>query len=640
MQERRYSLLIAAFSFAVLGFFPYMAHPGTRFFYGSVIPLLFVVVCIESNLSIRKTLCLPLILPLFAIVLVSIVYTFHSVYPYQSQEKLVRILLGVTLYVTVASLVTQRRDRLTLLWGIFIGGTLLSIHALWLQFTGYADLLERLQTIAIYESTMQRELIRTLEAGRALGRFGNPNHLAGYLILVLWCEVLLWGDCREHWQRAILAFGALLQIFCIYQTYSRSGLLVLLISGVLFGFWLLGRVNRTLRKIIVWGAVVGLVVVGVAVLLLGGQALGGRLMTTSTIVARVHFFRQALCLVREYFPDGAGLDSFRFLASRYIRPGELESLYPHNLFLGAAQETGFIGLLVYLWFTATGLRWRGRTGDLPAVVGWGAFAAFILLSCIDFHNEVGEILFLFLAIQGICHAQTTMTDQRSADSSQPHPNPSQSWGGNCDNTHIPLNKRGTAHAQTAAHTSLFSPKIGGDTEGVDSLPPSQSWRGRLFVLALIVFLWWLLVLCPFKAERYQQRGLDAVAAGKPGVEQMCRAASWAPRDAEIANNLGRSLRMLPSEEAREEGIDYLRKATRLNPYQAYFYGDLADALFDEGRTQEALEVNEKAHELFPKKTLYIRRKAKYMLALGRRDDWKRLIELAETMEQRDEELRP
>ncbi len=582
MHDRPHVAFVLAFSLAVLGFFPYMAHPGTRFFYGSVLLLLFLAICFESNLTFRRVASLPLALPLIAIVVVSTIYVFHSAYPYQSQQKWVRLLIGVLMYVVAAFVAKGHRGRSILLWAVFGGGTLLSIHALWLQSTGYTELLSQLRRNPTYDATMQRELIRTLEAGRALGRFGNPNQLAGYLILVLWCGVLLWEVCRDQWQRVLIVVGGMIQVFCIYQTYSRSGLLALLFSAAVLGFWLVGRVSPFLRKILVWGTAVGIFAVVLLLVAFGGQLLGGRLTTTSTILARLHFFRQALSLIGDYFPDGTGLESFRYLATRYIRLGELESLYPHNIYLGAAVESGVLGLFAYFWLTIVGLRWWRRPADMRSVVGWGSFATFILLSCIDFHNEVAEILLLFVAIQGIGDSPYAREKEKTA--------------------FLPI--------------------------------------GKLAVVVLSSGLWWFVVLCPYMAEKHQQLGLDQAAVGQPGVKHLRQAMAWAPRDAEIANNLGRALRTVPSTDSREEGLEFLRKATKLNPYQAYFHGDLAEALFDEGRTKEALEANERAHEMFPKKSLYIRRKAKYMLALGKRDEWKQLIERAEKMEQRDEELRP
>jgi tetratricopeptide (TPR) repeat protein len=142
------------------------------------------------------------------------------------------------------------------------------------------------------------------------------------------------------------------------------------------------------------------------------------------------------------------------------------------------------------------------------------------------------------------------------------------------------------------------------------------------------------------AALYQRQGLDAVMAGQPAVHFFEKAAYWAPRDAEIADNLGRAFREIHSEEARQVGVGFLRRAVELNPFQAYLHGDLAEALFEDGKVDEALEENEIACRLFPQKTLYVRRKAKYLLALGRREEWERWTTIADQMEQQDKALRP
>ncbi|MFH1741442.1 MAG: O-antigen ligase family protein [bacterium] len=582
MRERRYFIGCLAFLFAFPPFFPQMSYPGTAFLYASVIPLLFLLLCLDRCVTLQKVSALPLFLPLCAILLVSVIYTFHSIYPYQSQHKLLRLLIGTLLYLTVALIAGERRKRVVLGWAILCGGTLLAADALSQQAAGYQGLLETLRREKLYDSIMQQELIKTLEAGRALGRFGNPNHLAGYLILALWTGVLLWPDCRQRWQRLVLLGVGLVQVLCVYRTYSRSGLLALALSLGILGLWMLGRVNPSLRRRLLLAGGLACLVLLAGLLFFAGNALGGRLLVTSTIQARIHFFRHALLLIADHLPGGTGLESFQYLATQHIRPGELESLYPHNIFLGTAVESGFVGLFALLWFSLVGLRWWGRSPDIRTVVGFGAFAAFLFLSCIDFHNEIAEILFMFLALQGLCDARS------------------------------------------------FSAK-----------PAGAISRLRLVVGVLIgVCLWWILVFCPYMAATYRERGLEAATVDRQTVLLFEKAAFWAPRDAQIANNLGNVLCDIPSPDARKMGLEFLRRAVELNPAQAYFHGDLAEAMFEDNRAAEALAENDIACRLFPKKVLYIRRKAKYSQALGQREEWERWTEIANQMEKQDRELRP
>ena len=596
MRNRRYFTYGLAFLLGILPFFPQLSHPGSTFFYSSLLLLLFLLLCFERAVTMRLMLAFPLFLPFCAILLVSLVYTLHSVYPYQSQHKLLRLLVAMLFYLVVGLMAGRKWERGVLVWAIFCGGTVLAVHALWRQFTGYAEELDQLRQYRIYDAIMQQGIIETLEAGRALARFGNPNHLAGYLLFTSWSGVLLWTAYGRRWQRGLIGAGCLIQTACIYRTYSRSGLLALLFSVAVLGVWLLGRSDRAFRRRVLLVACVGLLILVVGLFAFGGELFGGRLLVTSTIIARVHFFRQAVSLISDRLPDGGGLESFRYLAAQYIRPGELESLYVHNLFLGAAVESGLIGVLVMLWFSIVGLRFRARPLDVRSVAGWGTFGAFLLLSCIDFQNEIAEILFVFLALQGICDGR--------------------------------------------------------------SFPAGSEQRGgRVFPLAGVVvggLVWWTLVFCPYMgkqrfamAELSHLQGLDAVEAGKPSVHFfeesvhfLEKAVYWAPRDAKIANSLGKSFRMAGSEEARRVGLDFLRRAVELNPFQAYLHGDLAEALFEDGRVDEALVENEVACKIFPKKALYIRRKAKYLLALGRREEWERWTEVADRMEEQDKALRP
>ncbi len=112
------------------------------------------------------------------------------------------------------------------------------------------------------------------------------------------------------------------------------------------------------------------------------------------------------------------------------------------------------------------------------------------------------------------------------------------------------------------------------------------------------------------------------------------------RRAEIVNNLGRALRRSGSDHERQVGLGYLRQATQLNPFQAYLHGDLAEALFEDGLVKEAIAVNEVARRLFPTKVLYIRRKAKYLLAIGDREGWEEWTAVADELERKNKALRP
>ncbi len=580
MIDRRFVSYLFAFSLAALPLYPQMSHPASWFFYGSLIPLLFLLICISPGISWRRLSGLALFYPLCAVLVTALIYVFHSIYPYQSQEKFVRLLLGAMVYILTAAQAGDERCRRVLIIGVITGGVLLSMEAVSHQSAGYADLLESLRNELSYDPVMQRDLIQTLEAGRALGRFGNPNHLAGYLILALWAAVLLWPDCRERWQRIALGGAMVIQALCIYRTYSRSGLLVLLISVAILLVWRLGGRLQAWRRRLLWIGGAAFVVGIPALALWGGTAFGGRLFVTSTILARVHFFRHALQLIADHFPDGTGLESFRFLACRYVRPGELESLYPHNLFLGAASESGFIGLLAMVWFSVTGLRWKGRGAGIRSVVGFGSFVSFLVLSSMDFHNEIAEFLFLFFVLQGLC------TGQRF--------------------------------------------------ERIPSL------RLILLVPGIVIslFLWWILIFCPYMGKSNHQRALDALTVKQPAVRYFETALRWTPQDAAICNQYGQILFGSGIPGLREKGLFLLQKAVTLNPYQAYFHGDLAEALSQTGHVEEALAEIQAAIDLFPKKVLYLRQRARYLYLIGNREEADRCLKRAEEIERIEKERRP
>ena len=200
-------------------------------------------------------------------------------------------------------------------------------------------LIESLQQYHLYDDKMRTELIATLEANRALGFFGNPNHLAGYLVLGLWVMYYLYTQVRNRWLHLVLGVLSLFILFTVYRTFSRSGLLAVVLSLMLLMIipWLESW-NRRKLVILLAGLVLFSMVLGCIVCFLPSGFLGGRLTTISTIVARMHFYRGAVHVIQDSPLWGVGPEGFEGYYAAYIRPGDLEARYVHNILLETAVE--------------------------------------------------------------------------------------------------------------------------------------------------------------------------------------------------------------------------------------------------------------------------------------------------------------
>ncbi len=186
-------------------------------------------------------------------------------------------------------------------------------------------------------------LITAEGVARVRAWYGSPNNLALYLerlVPVALSMALLGGAGRRR-----LTYGlALLPLLtALYLTFSRGAWLLglpasLIVMGVARG----GRWR--------WGALAGVLLIGIMLLPLAGTERLQSLLDTSagTGFVRLKLWQGTWNMIREHPVLGVGPDNFLYLyRTRYVLPAAWEELnlsHPHNIVLDAWTRTGILGL--------------------------------------------------------------------------------------------------------------------------------------------------------------------------------------------------------------------------------------------------------------------------------------------------------
>ncbi|MDX9752898.1 MAG: O-antigen ligase family protein [bacterium] len=581
---------LLAVLFFLAPFYPQQTNAGFAFFFQSILYLLFTLVVLRQGwqpvlAAIHVT---PLGWPILAGLLWVGIGLFYTPDLYQAKAKLALLLSITLLFFLFQTLTLTIKERGVLLTALAGGGLAAALHAIYSQWIGHGELIESIRTTAIYSETMREEMIRTLEANRAMGNFGNPNHLAGWLVLSLWPLWVLMHHTERQWQRALLGLVALPILYAIYQTYSRSGLVVLLFSvglATTFALWLQGK-TRWLKRLFGAGALLLLIGVPLFLWLVPPSFLGGRLLTTSTLVARLHFFRGGWLIFWDHLWLGVGPEGFEGYYSQFIRPGDLESKYVHNVFLEAMLEGGLVGLALLLWLLVALARhirngWRQTRGPIPLAAG-GAAVGLLLFSLIDFHNNLLEMYLVPLCLAG---------------NLRPNLRSMPSW--------LPLKQLG--------------------------------WGIGL----VLIGCWLSLVACRYYNKTEASLAYALLLEEKWYDARTCyQRAVWFDRtDADAWNGLARVWQRIPLPEAQEKALDCYRQAIQWLPRSASFRADYANALFRLGYPVEAITAMREAQRLFPSRAAHYEQMAEYYRALGDEASANQETKKAEQLKQAEQERR-
>lgn len=316
-----------------------------------------------------------------------------SLAPYRTFDALLGLIPPLALFCAIASLGAYRRSWLV---AALVSGTIAGI------------VLGALQVTAAGDAATSWYPYAQSSFGVATGFFANSNHMATLLVATIpFLAALVRSAQGFNRQRslmvmAVTAAAALLLFVGILLNRSLAGYGFappVLAASALMLFLKRGSASHLAA------AAAALLALGAAVLLATTSIRGGTFGNDAEIwvESRQDMLETTTEALRDYFPWGSGLGTFRSIYQLYEDPAEVTSTYvshAHNDYVELALETGLPGILLLLLF----LSWWGRASwrawsdaDLNAYARAAtiASAAILVHSLVDFPLRTATIAAVF-----------------------------------------------------------------------------------------------------------------------------------------------------------------------------------------------------------------------------------------------------
>ncbi len=191
--------------------------------------------------------------------------------------------------------------------------------------------------------------------GRGAGFYGNPNISAVYLVMGMIVTASLVPPRYRLWYCFLVGVG-------VIATFSRSGLLLWLVSVYGLGREQLFRLSKTALNVMVASIVALVIFMQVGENLVTGLGLDKYLSENATqrlhldldrddsLQGRMEVARRSLELIQESPWVGHGLGAHNLLKTRVA---------PHNMYLLIGVELGILGVALYLFLLVT--LWRVKS---------------------------------------------------------------------------------------------------------------------------------------------------------------------------------------------------------------------------------------------------------------------------------------
>jgi hypothetical protein len=250
---------------------------------------------------------------------------------------------------------------------------------------------------------------------RASGTFTHPNILGGFLFCSVLASFYLFMKTEIKSQHILLISIIFLQIFTLYIVFSRSAILALVLSTLIWGFLQLkilikhhGFRSPIFRRFaILASAILMSSLVGIGIFYSQLTARGGIInyntVTTYADSERIQYLRMAIDMIKDHPMLGIGFNNFQ-LYENPIQPGYPGHIFfskVHNIYLLIASEMGLISGVLFLLFIFSILKnsWRvpiRPEGSLERIFLLSVFWGLLFIGACDFyllHSPHGRILF-------------------------------------------------------------------------------------------------------------------------------------------------------------------------------------------------------------------------------------------------------
>lgn len=266
----------------------------------------------------------------------------------QAVEGWIKLTLYLLLFLLLSRLMRSPRCRTSLITVYLHTATFVSIFGLRQWFFG----VDALATWVDPESSLAGTT-------RVYSYLGNPNLLAGYLIPAIIfsaAAVFAW----QGWGVKLLAVVMLcVNIACLVLTFSRGGWIGFVVAGFVFLlmmiYWILPRLAR-FWQIWLMPMVLGGTTTFLAIAVSTVQPLRDRVASIfvgredSSNNFRINVWNSVIEMIqaRPVLGIGPGNDAFNAVYPFYQEP-DYTALSAYSVYLEIAVETGFVGLVCFLW---------------------------------------------------------------------------------------------------------------------------------------------------------------------------------------------------------------------------------------------------------------------------------------------------
>ena len=334
-----------------------------------------------------------------------------SLTPYKSLDSLLGIIPGLAI---ICAIVRLKAYRGSFMVAALLAGAIAGI------------LLGTFQVTSADPLNSPWYLYAETNPGSAVGFFANSNHMATLLVIALPFLAALVPAARGVNLQRYSAFIALtagvglvilvgialngsLAAYCLVLPVLLASALVILPSG------------SSLRTALM---ILSVVVLAGAIVFLASSAIGSATFNqdaANSVQSREQILATTFTALKDYFPWGSGLGSFRDLYPLYEDPAGVTTTYvihAHNDFAELALETGLAGTMVLVLFL---LWWGAAVRRVWATAETGAFAraasiasaAMLAHSLVDFPLRTAAVSAAF----GMCIA--LLADRRPPQATDP-----------------------------------------------------------------------------------------------------------------------------------------------------------------------------------------------------------------------------
>ena len=354
----------------------------------------------KKSVSIKENV---LLVPLSIYGLASVLSTWYSVNTEISiygdifrEEGIYTILSYIALTLIFSVFVESEQQLSTLLRGLLIAATLISIYAI-IQYLGYNPTEHFIPAFRGVEN-------------RAGSTIGNPTFLGKFLVLMLPVAIGCFLQADQQKQKRLLLAAILILFSALMVTFTRASLFSFACSLLLLAVLLKGRVLLPSKKqiLIIIVCIVCIFIVVELQAVIRNKGMAGNTSPTITkkiqslfkgeLQARLYLWEKAITVIKKrpllgYGLDNQGIALDRFsleYARKFRHAGILDRA--HNNYLDLAIAQGLIGLAAYLWIVLAFLIWLIKTmkneenqGQKILYCGMlAAFCGYLINDCFNF----------------------------------------------------------------------------------------------------------------------------------------------------------------------------------------------------------------------------------------------------------------